>query len=153
MTTSQDIVEKYMTLIQAAIPDPNSERAKENTKWVYDDLPNIDINKYPRISIHAPASLNGSLDVGYNAEKVNCTVQILVWVKKKSTYVIDGVDRREVQAMEDLAKKIIDLVKLQTTRDTFRTMGVIEPILIAENQLQDDARYIKQLVYKNILIR
>lgn len=153
MTGKHELVEKYVSLIEDNISDINTSRSSDGKKWVYDDLPRSDVSDYPRIGVIGSDGENESHELGYSNDRLSVNVNVYIYVKKGMKYDVDGEVLRDRQILDRLSKDVRDLVRDDSTKQELCDMGVFYVILQAENTPENQTVIIRQLVFRNRLIR
>lgn len=153
--TSQSVVESFIDLMEDNLVSTNSYTVSENKKWIYDDIPRADIkNYYPRISVIAPTSTSEPHAVGCTNQRFSPRVEVQVRVKKGMTLKISGVEKRDLQILDIVSKQVTDLIRLASSRSTLLTNNsIFYSVLEAENTAYGELVIIRQLIYKNTLVR
>jgi len=148
-STGQDIVEQILTLIEDNITDINSDRKNLGKKWVYDDFPRLDLEQYPRIGIENPTTISERHELGNSDIRSQHSIEIQIHIRKDDNFYIGDTKYRDLQALSYLTTKVINLIKLSSTRTTLLSNDEAWDIkLETENTQLAGSIYIKQLVYQ-----
>jgi len=112
--TEQEICELLVTLLNSNITDPLSGRLAKGKKWIYDDIPRLDLAEYPRISVTPAQSSYEEFAVGVQAQQLERSVILIeVYGRKQDKINVKGsaaTDRGE-QVVDYLANQIRSVIK------------------------------------------
>lgn len=154
MASGQDVVEEYVTLFENNLTDYNSVRSADNKKWIYDDLPRLDVSQYPRIGVTIADESDEPHEIGSFNIRRTINVQVVLYVKKAQKFTISSVSKRDVQVMALLSEQILTLFKSQSTHDDLLNNADVYHAFIENiSDIPDDHVLIKQMIFKNIMVR
>lgn len=148
--TISDVQTAYKTLIKDNVSDPNPTR--NGKEWVYDDVPAITLGAahYPRISVLCFNAPSEPHELNSHKQRLNARIEIQIRVNKGFKV---GTANPNIFA-NDLAENVIEALRLPASITYLRdNAGIFQPVLEAENTIQNSDIIIKQLIYKNILAR
>lgn len=154
--TSQSVVKSFVDLLEANLIDTNSTRSARGSKWIYDDIPRLDVRWYPRISVFSPTATSEPHEVGNcESQRFSPVIEVQVRVKKNQTEAISGTGSwKGLELLDYVAKTVTDLMKSESSRGTLRTNdGVFYSTLDTENTIIGEKVLIRQLIYRNTLVR
>lgn len=152
--TGQSVVESFVDLMEDNLVSTNTHIQTEGKKWIYDDIPRLDVKYYPRISVINPTSNSEPHALGCVNQRFSPRVEVQVRVKKGMTLNIEGADQRDVQVLDYVSKQVTDLIKSASSRAILLANdSVFYSVLEIENTSYDEQIIIRQLIYKNILVR
>jgi hypothetical protein len=156
MSTVRAVQAEYVDLISDLVPDLNADRVSLNKAWVFDDLPRADLSiaNYPRVSVVPVSTSVSPHQIGSSQERVAPKIAIQVRVPKTSKYTIGGSLRDSNYVVDYLAGQIGEVMRSGTARSQLLTnVSVYHTFLESENVVQGDAILIKELIYKNEMVR
>jgi len=120
-----DVVKKIVEILEANIPDP----LNRNKKWIYDDLPRLDIQDLPRIGVEFTSATGRPADIQRNAIMERGVIRVVVLVGKGQKWDIDNDDEPEYDylCLNDLAEKVkqVILSNQQNVLDVAYSMFVV----------------------------
>ncbi len=150
MTNTHDVINRYISILESELTDPNSQRRNSNLKWIYDDIPySTSGAKYPRISVLSFGNPVEAHEVGTTRQRVTCRIEIQIRVKRTKWN-----DKNPQTFLDEIALDVIDSIRKESSREALLTNeSVFHTQLEAENNIYSDDLIIKQLVYKNIFVR
>ena len=150
MADSHDVIEEYIDIINNDVLDPNSTRRSNGLKWIYDDTPLTTLkNKYPRISVLSFGSPVELHEVGSSRQRVVARIEVQIRVSKSK---FKG--KTPPKFLSELSQQVIESLRTATAKtQLLDNVQVFETILETENTIDLDDVKIRQLIYKNTLVR
>jgi hypothetical protein len=150
MTSVHDVINEYISIIENEVDDPNVLRKTDGLKWVYDDIPFAVMgNKYPRISVLSFGNPNEMHEVGSNRQRLNVRIEIQIRVRRNKFN-----NKTPQEFLDDLGLEVMEaLRKSESKTSLLSNCNVFQTVLEAENIIYEDDVLIKQMIYKNILVR
>ena len=104
---AEDLKKQMVKVLEDNLSDP----LERNKKWIYDDLPRLDMNDYPRIGVEVPADITDLRAVGDLRVVHHYTVIVWVVVRQKQKVLLNEVEYRDVELLNMLVEQIIDVVR------------------------------------------
>ena len=155
MTGTQEIVKRYITILDSELDDPNTARKASDLRWIYDDIPFAQIgSKYPRISVLSFGNPVEAHEVGTTRQRVTCRVEIQIRVKRVTWEKGVAGEMKYNAFLDDLGMKVIEAIRKPSSKSSLLTNeAVFHTQLEAENTIHEDDVLIKQLIYKNVFVR
>lgn len=147
MVSTQEAVRVIMEFLENNLDDP----LNRSKKWIYDDLPRLDLSSYPRIAIVAPINNISAKGVGEIGRFNEANVRVLIYVKKKQKAEISGTTYRDVEFIDYLSNEVLNLIKDNHTH--FYQNGIILVDPISENLIEMKDFYIKEIQLKTLFLR
>lgn len=154
MSTGQTLVQSFADYISSNIDSLNIETTSYSKKWVFTDIGKLDTRVYPRVNVLNPTSNSIPLCLHSDNQKFSPRIDIQIRVKKGMVLKVATVDKTDMQILDILSKSITD--GLRTTSFRTNILGnnsVFYSVLEAENTIYGDYVVIRQLIYKNVLVR
>jgi hypothetical protein len=151
MADVHDVISKYIELIDDNVDDPNSARKDKGLKWIYDDVPmqTLSPGNYPRISVISTATSVAPHELNSMQQRINARIAVQIRTTRKShgTYSPQAFN-------EWLSGQVRDVFSDEATVETLRDeCQVFYPFLESESISYLDDLILRQLVYKNIMVR
>ena len=99
-----DVVKAIVSILENNITDP----LQRNKKWIYDDLPRIDIMDLPRIGVEFASATGTPADIQRNAIMERGVIRIVIMVGKGQKWDVnnDGTPEYDYICLNDLAEKV-----------------------------------------------
>lgn len=151
----QDLLEVYVSQIEANIDDPRDDRRAVGKKWVYDDPPAPNISDTPRIAVVAAQGAEDELRWANTTDSyAKLPVNVIIAVRKSQVITIGGTDYRDVQLIAYLEKQVRNLVKTEAFQQAVRDSGIrlLKAYQVFENNTYGNP-HIRTLTFQNQVIR
>ncbi len=131
----QDVVKKIVEILEANISDP----LNRGKKWIYDDLPRLDVTDLPRIGVEFASATGRPADIQRNAIMERGIVRIVVLVGKGQKWDInnDGIPEYDYLCLNDLAEQ----VKKVITQNQINVLDVAYSMfVVGDNLVRTDGK-------------
>lgn len=151
MAGIHDVITEFISLIDSNVTDPNSARKGAGRSWVFDDIPlsNLSATNYPRISVIAPSANSVPHSLCGNQQRVEVRVEVQIRVRRTKWN-----SQTPQQFLDDLSLDVMEALRLDASRTQLNSnAGVFHSTLEAENTIYADDIVLRQLIYKNIMVR
>jgi len=151
MSGVHDVISEYKSILELNVEDPNSSRRSAGTQWIYDDLPAATIgpSHYPRISVLSFSCPVESHEIGTYRQRQTVRVEIQIRVPRTKW---NGMTPPEF--LNDLSLDVMEALRLPASiASLLSQVHVFRAVLEAENTIVADDVLIRQLIYKNTLVR
>jgi len=151
MSGVHDVITEYVNLLNSEVTDPNSSRKAKGLEWIYDDIPKntMSAGNYPRISVLNYGSPTEPHELGSYRQRTNVRIEIQIRVARTKWN-----DQTPQQFIDDLSLSVIEAIRKASSVSSLLTnVHVFNSFLEAENTIYGDDILIKQLIYKNVMVR
>jgi hypothetical protein len=151
MSGVHDVISEYIDILESAVSDPNEARRTKGLKWVYDDIPAVTMgaDKYPRISVLSFTNPVEPHELGSYRQRQTVRIEIQIRVARTKWNTLTPT-----QFLDDLSLSVIEALRSTTAISQLLTnVHVFRAFLESENIVVGDDILIKQLVYKNLMVR
>ena len=150
MVSVHNVISEYIDIIESNVSDPNEVRKTDGLRWVYDDIPySVMGNKYPRISVLSFGNPVETHEVGSNRQRVNVRIEIQIRVRRNKFN-----NKTPQDFLDDLSLEVMESLRKPESKSSLLTeCNIFQTILEAENIIYEDDILIKQMIYKNVLVR
>lgn len=151
MGSVHDVITEIISILNSNITDPNSTRLAKGLKWIYDDIPlaSLSTPNYPRISVVSFGAPSTPHNICSAEQRVNVRTEIQIRVRGKKF----GSQTAQ-QFLDDLSIDVISAMANETSRtQLLDNADVFQSVLEAENTVYEDDIIVRQLIYKNVMVR
>jgi hypothetical protein len=151
MGSVHDVITEIISILNNDITDPNSTRLAKSLNWIYDDIPIASLSSpnYPRISVVSFGAPSVPHNICSKEQRVNVRTEIQIRVRRGKW------NSQSPQAfLDDLTLDVLAAMANATSRaQLLANTDVFQSVLEAENTIYEDDVVIRQLIYKNVMVR
>ena len=151
MAGVHDVITEIISILNTDITDPNSTRLAKGLSWIYDDIPRASLStpNYPRISVVSFGAPSQPHNLCSNEQRVNVRTEIQIRVRRGK-----WATQTPQQFLDDLSFDVLSAMANTTNRATLLSnVSVFQSVLEAENTIYEDDIIVRQLIYKNVMVR
>jgi len=151
MGSIHDVVSEIISILNTDISDPNSTRLAKGLNWIYDDIPRTSLSapNYPRISVVSFGAPSTPHNLCSNEQRVNVRTEIQVRVRRGK-----WGSQSPQQFLDDLSFDVLSaMANIDNRAQLLANTDVFQSVLEAENTIYEDDVIIRQLIYKNVMVR
>jgi hypothetical protein len=151
MGSVHDVITEIISILDTDITDPNSTRLAKGLNWIYDDIPRASLSSpnYPRISVVSFGAPSTPHNICSAQQRVNVRTEIQIRVRRGKWN-----SQTPQQFLDDLTLDVLGAMANVTSRaQLLSNTDVFQSVLEAENTIYEDDIIVRQLIYKNVMVR